>query len=300
MHWIFPTPPDGELKDRGYRRDGIFADGDAVCGITSMYDAEKGIILTAGGAPNYHYWFRGDRTGASNPHREEPTNNAFEITLGNPGTVLQPKRVDSMKYPRIFANAVIVPTGETLVVGGQRQGEPFRDDTWQPVPEIYSPNKTPKWREVADHSTPRAYHSWALLLPDATVVVGGGGLSGNQNTNHYDAQTYRPGYLFTGAAQPKIKTVDKKLYKVSKTIHITTDVEVDGASLIRYSAPTHTLNNDLRRIKLTPTPEGAAADKKYSMQIPNNAGIALPGYWMLFVLRNGVPSHAARVQILKS
>lgn len=305
MNWIFTTPTDGDVKDGGFRNDSDsgFADGDAVCGITSMYDAVDGVILTAGGAPNYHYWFNPENTKPTDSHRQEATSNAFEIKLGGvePGTILKPKSVASMTHKRIFANAVILPDGKTFVVGGQSKGEPFQDENWQPVPEIYSP-ETKTWRQVARHSTPRVYHSWAILLPDATVLVGGGGLSGRP-TDHYDAQIYQPAYLLTpdgkkAVEQPKIKTIDKRLYKVGDKIIITTDVEVNGASLIRYSATTHSLNNDMRRIKLPVVTEGNASDKKYSMEIPKDPGVTLPGYWMLFVLRNGVPSHAETIQVL--
>ena len=215
---------------------------------------------------------------------------------------MHPQNVTLMKYQRIFANAVILPNGETFVVGGQVQGEPFHDETWQAVPEIYSP-ATKTWREVARHSTPRVYHSWAMLLPDASVIVGGGGLSRNMLTDHYNAQIYQPAYLFesngkTLVKRPNIKTIDAQKYLVGGKITITTDVPVDAASLIRYSATTHTVNNDLRRIKLTPTAVGNAADKTYTVQIPGDPGVTLPGYWMLFVLAKGVPSHAETVQIL--
>jgi galactose oxidase len=305
MNWIFTNTTDGDVKDGGFRkdRDSGFADGDAVCGITSMYDAENGVILTAGGAPNYEYWLDTNNMRPTDGHRQEATTNAFEIKLGEvePGTALKPKQVASMTHKRIFANAVILPNGETFVVGGQSQGQPFHDESWEPVPEIYSP-ETRKWREVAHHSTPRVYHSWAMLLSDATVVVGGGGLQRSE-TDHYDAQIYQPAYLFTpdgksAVEQPKIKTIDKQLYKIGDKIMITTNVGVDSASLIRYSATTHSLNNDMRRIKLAVATEGNASDKKYSMKIPNDSGVALPGYWMLFVLQNGVPSHAETVQIL--
>jgi galactose oxidase len=305
MHWIFTNTTEGEVKDGGFRKGkkSNFADGDAVCGVTSMYDAEKGIILTAGGAPNYEYWFNVNQMGDGFDHREEATNNTFEIKLGDvePGTVVEPEQVTSMHHQRIFANAVILPTGETFVVGGQRQGQPFHDETWQPVPEIYSPENK-NWTEVARHSTPRVYHSWAMLLPDATVVVGGGGLL-IAETDHYDAQIYQPYYLFTpdgktAVEQPKIKGTDKEVYKTGDKILVTTNVEVDAASLIRYSATTHTVNNDLRRIKLNVTIEGKASDKMYSVKIPESPSVALPGYWMLFVLQKNVPSHAATIQIL--
>ena len=139
-----------------------------------------------------------------------------------------------------------------------------------------------------------------MLLPDASVLVGGGGLGNKPMTDHYDAQIYQPAYLFesdgkTPAKQPNTKSVDVQTYKVGGKILITTDVPTDAASLIRYSATTHTVNNDLRRIKLTLV--GNAADKKYTMRMPDDAGVALPGYWMLFVLAKGVPSRAETVRI---
>ena len=310
MHWFFTEPTadnvvsaDGLVRVGGSRRDDSknVSHGDAVCGITSMYDAENGIILAAGGAPNYHYWHDANNMRPDAGHRQPATNLSFEIQLGEPGNITYPKQVESMKFQRIFANAVILPNGETFVVGGQVQGEPFHEETWQAIPEIYSPD-TKTWRNVARHSTPRVYHSWAMLLPDASVIVGGGGLE-RDITDHYDAQIYQPAYLFKSdgkalANRPKINTVDKQQYKVGDKIIITTDVPVDAGSLIRYSATTHTVNNDLRRIKLTPTLVGNAADKTYTVQIPGDPGVTLPGYWMLFVLAKGVPSHAKTVQIL--
>jgi galactose oxidase len=52
MHWINPAGSGKHITPAGPRAN----DQDAVCGVTSMFDAERGLILTAGGAPNYHYW----------------------------------------------------------------------------------------------------------------------------------------------------------------------------------------------------------------------------------------------------
>ena len=312
MNWFFPGSAPGERKDAGKRADHnqTFADTDAVSGVTAMYDAEAGTILTAGGAPNYHYWRKVDNKTNYPEHRNESTRNAFEINIGNVyvGTKVKPKKLEDMHHQRIFANAVILPTGETLVVGGQIQGEPFYDETWQSTPEIYDP-MTGHWREVAPHSTPRVYHSWALLRPDASVLVGGSGLS-RPESDHYDAQIYYPPYLFnpddkTLARRPKIEGVDKqdKVYKAGETIVVTVGFDFDAAtttaSLLRYSAATHALNNDIRRIKLTPKPVSGMA-RKFEVVIPRDTGVTLPGYWMLFVLVKGVPSHAQTIKILGS
>jgi galactose oxidase len=72
---------------------------------------------------------------------------------------------------------------------------------------------------------------------------------------------------------------------------------IDAVSLIRYSAATHALNNDLRRIPLKPTVVGGGSANTYSFVIPGEPGVTLPGYWMLFVLNNKIPSEARTVQI---
>ena len=83
MNWFFTEPTadkvvsaDGLVKDGGFRE----YHGDAVCGITSMYDAENGVILIAGGAPNYHYWVKANDRDQG--HRTESTNLAFESGWG--------------------------------------------------------------------------------------------------------------------------------------------------------------------------------------------------------------------------
>jgi galactose oxidase len=298
MHWITTNNPR-TISGAGTRQD----DGDAVCGVTSMYDAEKGLILTVGGAPQYHFWVDPARQ-VTDPNRKPATNNAFIIQLGDPGMNALVTKTDQMRLKRIFANAVTLPNGETLVVGGQVRGEPFWEYDWHREPEIFSPNAPngQKWRNGAPHSTPRVYHSIALLLPDATVLVGGSGLS-RQETNHFDAQIYYPPYLLQGgrlAPRPSIKSVSPGTIRVGEILTFTTTIAIDtgiSASLVRYSAVTHSLNNDQRRIALEPQ-RSNEPDFSYTVRIPADRGVALPGYWMLFVMANGVPSESQRVQIL--
>ncbi|KAK3377642.1 hypothetical protein B0H63DRAFT_547187 [Podospora didyma] len=298
MNWFHLTKGSEKVEAAGRRLD----DGDAVCGVAVMHDAVAGSIVTAGGAPNCHYWVdAGD-------HKKRgyrfPATNVFGLTLGQPGQPVNPQKLAPMKHARIFSSAVILLTGEIFIVGGQTKGEGFYDDNCVLTPEIYNPT-TNTWREANSHSTPRVYHSWALLLPDSTVLVGGGGLNKNhEEADHYGTQIYQPEYLLNA---PRPKIVDGNLigeYKLGSTkIPIQTDMEVDtsAASLIRYSAATDSLNNDLRRIplKLTFVGKDAGGTKfGYAVDIPGDPGVALPGYWMLFVLskKGGVPSVAKTSQ----
>ncbi|KAK3312171.1 bleached galactose oxidase [Apodospora peruviana] len=309
MNWFFLAKGSEKAVSAGLRQDAPdkSSSGDTVCGAAVMYDAVNGSILTAGGAPNYHYWLN-PKDMAKSEHRFPATNNVFGMSIGNvtPGEEVKAKKLAPLKYARTFANAAILPNGEVFVVGGQKQGEPFYDETWVATPEIYTPSRD-TWRDASPNSIPRGYHSWAMLLRDATVLVGGGGLTTDppdrEDTNHYDAQIYQPPYLLTSdgknlVKRPKI-TGDNVTseHKLGTKIEIQTDVPVDlTASLIRYSAVTHQLNNDLRRIPLTLVPQG---DRKYTAEIPSDPWVALPGYWMLFVLQNGVPSNAKTVRLFK-
>jgi galactose oxidase len=58
---------------------------------------------------------------------------------------------------------------------------------------------------------------------------------------------------------------------------------------------THTVDTDQRRLSLAPS---TAADGSYTLTIPADSGVAIPGYWMLFALdAKGVPSVAKIVHI---
>jgi galactose oxidase len=233
------------------------------------------------------------------------TNHAFVITLGKVNdTVGVKEAAGGMQFQRVFHHAVILPNGDTFIVGGQKLGQGFTDQTPVLTPEIYSPARgaiKDSWTSVAPHSIARTYHSFGLLLQDATILVGGGGLCGNGcEENHFDAQIYTPQYLLTPrgdlAPRPLITKLSPTAAPPGGILTITTKSAVVGASLVRYGSSTHSLNNDQRRIELTLKPTGTAF--QYQMSIPSERGIAIPGYWMLFVIdASGVPSEAKSVQI---
>jgi Galactose oxidase-like, Early set domain len=82
---------------------------------------------------------------------------------------------------------------------------------------------------------------------------------------------------------------------LGKSIRVTTDSAVTSFVLMRMGSSTHSVNTDQRRVPLKSTSVGSNA---YSVTIPSDPGVALPGYYMLFALDNqGVPSVAKSVQI---
>ncbi|KAM0551756.1 hypothetical protein ACHAPJ_008324 [Fusarium lateritium] len=288
MNWYYTDQKDGNVKPAGQRGSDRGVAPDAMCGNAIMFDAVNGKILTHGGTPNYQ--------------DADATADAHVITIGNPGvnaTVAYAS--EGLFHPRVFHSSVLLPNGNVFITGGQEYAIPFADTTPQFEPEMYYPDLD-QFKLMRPNNIVRVYHSIALLLPDGRVFNGGGGLCGGCDTNHFDAQLYSPPYLYDSkgklATRPKINSVSASAVKVGSSLTVQTNGAIAQASLVRYGTATHTVNSDQRRIPLTLTNAGKNA---YSFQVPGDPGVALPGYWMLFVMdKNGVPSVASTIKVTGS
>ena len=283
MNW-YGTSGTGSTTPAGTRG----SDSDAMCGIAVMYDAVAGKILAAGGAPSYAY-------------TDVPaTRNANIITINDLFTDVSTEQINPMWEARSFACGVVLPDGKVFITGGQSIPAPFTDTNSSMDPELWDPT-TNHFVKMATLPTPRNYHSVALLMPDATVFNGGGGLCGSGCAyNHPDGQFFSPPYLFesdgeTLAQRPIISSVSSKNPSISETITVTvtnianTCKAAPTFSLIRIGTSTHTVDTDQRRVPLTPTSGSAGA---YALPLPTDPGVLMPGYWYLFALACGVPSEA--------
>lgn len=287
MNW-YGTAGTGSQRAAGFRAN----DTDAMNGNAVMYDALNGKILTVGGSTSYSGTF-----GSTSSHI---------ITLQEPFVRPSVVSIAPMKYQRVFANSVILPTGEVFVVGGQSFGVQWTDvnatlipEMWNPISQAYSP--------MAQMPIPRTYHSIAALLPDGRVVTGGGGLCWgpcqDPSSNHFDMQIFTPPYLFNSrgapATRPHIIRISSKYVHVGSFITVTMDTitNVEYFSLVRYGSVTHSTNTDQRRVVLFPTAiEGVLPT--FELQVPDETGIMIAGYWMLFAItKEGVPSEAATILI---
>ena len=281
MNWYNPAG-QGATQGAGNRAN----DGDAMCGNAVMYDAVAGKILTVGGATSYQ--------------GVNATANAHIITLANQGQNPKVQTISGMYNQRIFSNAAVLPNGNVFITGGQIYGQPFSDDTSILQPEIFTPSNN-AFVPASPAAIPRNYHSTAILLADGTIFSGGGGLCGACATNHYDAQVYSPSYLFntdgSRATRPTINTVNggaAATVAAGGTLTVTTGGQVSSWSMIRLASTTHTVNTDQRRIPLTAKQNG----NTWTMTVPGDRGIAMPGAWMLFAMaQNDVPSVAKYVMV---
>ncbi|WP_165349641.1 discoidin domain-containing protein [Methylibium sp. Pch-M] len=274
MNWI-NTQGNGSSVPAGTRGDDAYA----INGSTVMYDIGK--ILKTGGAPAYE--------------NVDATASSYVIDV-NAG--LSVRKIAPMSYARAFHNSVVLPNGQVLIVGGQTRPVPFSDDRSVLIPELWDP-VTEAFTAMPAMTVPRNYHGVALLLHDGRVLSAGGGLCGQGCAgNHPDVQILTPNYLMnsdgSAATRPVINTFPVQV-EYGKKMAVTTSSAVTSFVLIRLSSTTHTVNNDQRRIPLAFASTGT---NSYSIDVPTNPGIALPGQYMLFAIDGqGVPSVAKTVRI---
>jgi len=216
---------------------------------------------------------------------------AYVIDLDN-GTA---SPTAAMRYPRFFGNAVTLPTGQVLVIGGAPQSTLFSNDGAIMAPELFDPANR-GWSVMAPMARPRSYHSVAVLMPDGRVWAGGGGQCGDCAVNEANAQIYSPPYLFKGLRPSLSGMPASTVYGAEQEINAQVgDSGIQRFTLVRMSATTHSTNTDQRFLDLQ---YQLVADGRFRLKMPTSGNIAPPGYYMLFaVSAKGVPSVASIVQI---
>ncbi|XEC33063.1 discoidin domain-containing protein [Streptomyces fradiae] len=270
MNWI-TTAGNGSITSAGTRADSE----DAMNGNAVAYDIGK--LLTLGGSPAY------EKTPA--------TRRAYTVNVDGGG--VRTARTGDMGYARSFGNSVVLPDGKVAVFGGQAYPVPFSDATSVLTPELWDP-ATGRFTPLATMAIPRNYHSVANLLPDGRIFSGGGGLCGDCATNHADGAVFTPPYLLnpdgTPKPRPAITGGVPPRAAAGSSLTVTTGGPVASFVLMRAAAATHSTDNDQRRVPLTSTATGTGT---YTVSIPADRGVVLPGTYMLFALdAQGVPSTA--------
>lgn len=229
----------------------------------------------------------------------------------------------AMAQPRIFANSVLLPTQQLVVVGGCTHDfgpygyySGFEVD---PIP-VYQPeiiDLTPgsqNWTALPPHHSPRLYHTAAVLLPDARVLVTGG-YRGTRpqwpgTALHSDAEILYPPYLwdatprpvFANPQPPSIVTYGQAPTQIGVTIPGETNPaqEIDSVVLMRCGATTHHIDWDQRCIILPITNVGSTTltigwpAARTAGGTPGGDCVAPPGYYMLFLVRKH-PDGVSRV-----
>jgi hypothetical protein len=255
------TSGSGSWSFVGNRPSGVWRDyGSAI-----MYAPGK--ILIAGGAT-------------------PPTRSAEVIDLNAASPSW--RAVAPMAFARRQMNMTVLPDGKVLVTGGTR-GDGFNNT--DPALAVYAAElwdpATEQWTTLASSSgIPRLYHSIALLLPDARVLVTGG--NGTTQT-----EIFSPPYLFAGS-RPTISSAPAAVGKGQTFLVGTPDgAGVNSVAWVGLPSVTHTATMGQGFYRSTSITQAAGG---VNITAPNLTTVP-PGYYMLFLLQNGVPSVARMVRL---
>lgn len=183
-------------------------------------------------------------------------------------------------------------------------------------PAIYNPNKPAgqRWSNdgLATSQTPRLYHSSAILLPDASVLIAGSNPNVDVNLTTvfpttYQAEVFYPPY-FSAPQRPIPSGVPNTISYGGPSFDITVPASSysgsanDAASnttvvIIRSGFTTHAMNMGQRFLQLnsTYTVNSDGSISLHVAQAPPNPNLFTPGPAFLYVVVNGIPSNGTYV-----
>ncbi|OBZ66602.1 Galactose oxidase [Grifola frondosa] len=184
------------------------------------------------------------------------------------------------------------------------------------TPAIYNPNAPAgqRWSRAGFQTSniARLYHSSALLLPDASVLIAGSNPNVDVNIStffptQYKAEIFYPSY-FSAPVRPVPQGVPKTISYGGAPFDITIPASSYSGSanaaaanttvmLMRPGWTTHGMNMGQRAMQLnnTYTVNQNGTLTLHVAQAPPNANLMQPGPALLFVVVSGIPSNGTMV-----
>jgi hypothetical protein len=208
------------------------------------------------------------------------------------------RETESMAFARVMPDGVLLPDGTVMVVGGSATGEAgggaydavLEVEVFDPVEET--------WQTLCPMAVPRLYHSAAILLPTAQVLMLGKDAVFNNPPYKYPehrAEIFSPPYLFRGERPSIFGGPEAVGYGDHFGVGCRQAETITAAAFIRPGNATHSFNMDQRYVGLNIV---ATEPGEVTLEAPPNANLAPPGYYMLFLLNgDGVPSDAIFIHI---
>ncbi|KAK4373225.1 hypothetical protein RND71_008609 [Anisodus tanguticus] len=224
--------------------------------------------------------------------------------------------MEDMPLGRVMPDMLLLPTGDVIILNGAGNGTAGWENAVDPVlnPVLYKTNEPDHDKRfiVLNPSTiPRMYHSSATLLPDGRILVGGSNphvrynFTGVKYPTELSLEAFSPPYLATQYAHlsPIIMAVEGQILSYGQKFSITFNLGYPGeelmVSMIAPSFTTHSFGMNQRLLFLDILEIERVSVFGYNVTVfaPPSKNIAPPGYYMVFVVHQGVPSHSFWVRM---
>lgn len=236
----------------------------------------------------------------TNPSQQANNGTVETIDLSDLATAPAWKRARDMHFGRTNVNAVVLPNGTILAIGGQSRGKKESNPGAVKIPELYDP-VTDTWTDMPAMKNPRQYHSTTILLPDGRVVAAGGiipeiATDKTRAGDQFNLEIFSPPFL-SAPSRPSITNAPSTV-RYGDTFEVGVDVppsDIRQVTLVTPQAVTHHTDGDQRFVRLKIV---RGADGKLSVAAPTNGNVAPPGFYMLSVVdQHGTPSISKFVHV---
>ena len=237
-----------------------------------------------------------------------PTDQSAITTIDTTGgtETMSTTETGPLTRPRWYSTAVQLPTGQVIAFSGADRDAVDAPGVEFPIrqAELFDP-QTKTWSPLALANRPRTYHNTAALLPDGRILVGGHApiatLYARQenlpepfapNRRDPSFEIYSPPYLFRGD-RPRFVTAPRTIGYGGAFTATTTGGTIDKVVITRNTAITHLIDANQRAVELPFTQTGSAL----TVKAPPSAKVAPAGPYLLWVIKDGVPSVARQVAV---
>ncbi|XP_059309707.1 aldehyde oxidase GLOX-like [Lycium ferocissimum] len=227
--------------------------------------------------------------------------------------------MEDMPMGRVMPDMLLLPTGDVIILNGASNGAAGWENAVDPVLnpvlyKLYEPDPDKRFLVLNPSNIPRMYHSSATLLPDGRILVGGSNphvrynFTGVKYPTELSVEAFSPPYLAIqySPIRPSIIAVEGQIMGVlsyGQQFSITFTLGYPGeelmVSMVAPSFTTHSfgMNQRLLFLEIVDIKGLSMFNYKVTMFAPTSKNIAPPGYYMVFVVHQGVPSYSVWVRL---
>ncbi|KAK9463832.1 glyoxal oxidase N-terminus-domain-containing protein [Lipomyces oligophaga] len=233
--------------------------------------------------------------------------------------------MEAMPTGRDMIEGVLLPNGKSIWLNGVHTGSQgfnlSKDAVYQAL--YYDPDADSglRWTALTNSTIARVYHSVAILLPDATILVGGSNpvempvLVADEYTPYvteFRVEIFTPPYLMGDNAEkrPSNTSVSSTELNSGDTFTVTFTQNTDTISDLKISLyhggfVTHSLHMGQRLLYLDyegfDENASAGTQQTLTVQMPSTdyPNVTPPGPYMVFVVADDIPSNGTMVYVNK-